>query len=98
MHELGHAHLHVNQIRHRLRYGEGLPRQVRARDIKPYADAEWQAWTFAGCMLAPRAAILAEKIRTPEALSMKFHTSVVLMTNHLRRLGLLERKGRSTPR
>jgi hypothetical protein len=89
MHELGHAILHVNQIRRRLSIGGGLPRQLPEHQLKAYVNAEWQAWCFAGCMLAPRSAILAHDIRTPEALALAFNTSTQLMQLHLKRLGLL---------
>lgn len=90
MHELGHAVLHVNQIRRRIAIGGGLPRQLPESQLKPYVNAEWQAWCFAGCMLAPRSAILLQDIRTPEALAFAFKTSTQLMRLHMKRLGLLD--------
>jgi Zn-dependent peptidase ImmA (M78 family) len=90
-HELGHVYLHVNQIRARIALGRGLPRQVDVREVKTYDNAEWQAWAFAGCFLAPRASILAANTLDAAQLASIFATSEKLMKLHLRRLGLLER-------
>jgi hypothetical protein len=90
-HELGHAYLHVDQIRRRIALGLGLPRQVDARKLKSYDNAEWQAWAFAGCFLAPRASIAAAGTLDADELASIFMTSPRIMTLHLRRLGLLAR-------
>jgi hypothetical protein len=92
MHELGHAILHVNAIRRRRAMGLGLPRQIRPRELKPYKNAEWQAWCFAGCMLAPRASIVAAGTLSVSALSDIFMTSTQLLALHLKRLGLVGRR------
>jgi Zn-dependent peptidase ImmA (M78 family) len=90
-HELGHVYLHVRQIRARIALGRGLPRQVDVRNVKSYDNAEWQAWAFAGCFLAPRASILAAHTLDAARLASIFATSEQLMKLHLRRLGLVKR-------
>lgn len=92
MHELGHAILHVNAIRRRRAVGLGLPRQFRPSELKPYMNAEWQAWCFAGCMLAPRASIVAAGTLSVSELSDIFMTSTQLLALHLKRLGLVGRR------
>lgn len=72
MHEFGHCILHVPQIRRLRALGLGLPRQMRPREIKTYCNAEWQAWAFAGCMLAPRASILAAGLHHVELIAATF--------------------------
>jgi hypothetical protein len=90
MHELGHAILHVPQIRQRRALGHGMPRQMRVSEIKWYRNAEWQAYAFGGCMLASRKSIEAAELRTVSALALTFNTSEDLMRLHLKRLGLLK--------
>lgn len=92
MHELGHAILHVDAIRRRRAMGLGLPRQIRPSELKSYNNAEWQAWCFAGCMLAPRSSIIAAGTLSVSALSDIFMTSTQLLALHLKRLGLVERR------
>lgn len=91
-HELGHVYLHVNQIRARIALGHGLPRQVDVREVKTYDNAEWQAWAFGGCFLAPRDSIIAANTLDAARLASIFATSESLMKLHLQRLGLLERR------
>jgi Zn-dependent peptidase ImmA (M78 family) len=94
-HELGHVYLHVKQIRARIALGHGLPRQVDVREVKTYDNAEWQAWAFGGCFLAPRPSIIAANTLDPARLASIFMTSEKLMKMHLQRLGLIERTTRT---
>jgi len=48
-HELGHLLMHS---------GLGLARHVRKGDVPAYRDSEWQANSFAGALLVPRAAVV----------------------------------------
>lgn len=91
-HELGHVALHVEQLRDRVRLrqqypalGLTLPR-ADPRSLKPFQDPEWQAWTFAGALLAPRSAIMRLPSRDARTVGEAFRISVDFASNHLRRL------------
>lgn len=86
MHELGHAILHVRAIRKRRSMGLGMPRKMPSSSVKAYRNAEWQAYCYAGCMLAPRASIIAAGTTNVSDLSQIFMTSPQLMDLHLKRL------------
>jgi Zn-dependent peptidase ImmA (M78 family) len=100
MHELSHAVLHVRVLRQRLRHveaGTTTLNRVRRGDIRAYEDPEWQAWALAGCMLAPRKAVLSvisAGRRTVGGLARHFDVSEGMMRSHLKRLKLLERRER----
>lgn len=88
-HELGHAILHVPVLRRRLLRDNVLARVQRGR-LKPYEDPEWQAWTFAGAILMPSAALHLLQAQgmtlTAELVSSVFEVSIEMARNHLRRL------------
>lgn len=90
-HELGHAILHVPVIRRRqaLPNGSMLLRRVSRGSIEPFRDPEWQAWTLALSLVAPRAAILAVGTTHVPTLAEAFGISEVFMRQHLRRLKLI---------
>lgn len=88
-HELGHAILHGRELR-RLERGRETGaitlNRVRRRELRPFEDPEWQAWAFAGCILAPRRAIQMVKARNMVALTLTFEISTDMVRSHLRRL------------
>ena len=88
-HEIGHAVLHVPVLRRRLLLTDGLAR-VERRSLRAYEDPEWQAWTFAGCLLMPSPAlrILSEfgEALTLDHVSSTFEVSLKMARSHLTRL------------
>lgn len=89
-HEFAHAVLHVPIIR---RYsaephGDMLLRRVQRSSIKAYHDPEWQAWVLAGCIVAPRSAILRMRGARLQEMADAFGLSMKFLSNHLRRLHL----------
>lgn len=89
-HELGHAILHVRQIRRRQRLSHGLDKltlkRVDRASLKPFVDPEWQAWTFAGAILAPRSVVTKLPWKDAYSVAAIFKISPQLAANHLRRL------------
>lgn len=87
-HEIGHCVLHVPEIRRRRAQGLGLPRQLRSTDLETFENPEWQAWCFAGFLLAPRSMIMQipTSLRSPGLLAEVFGCSPKLMAAHLRRV------------
>lgn len=88
-HEFGHAILHVPTIRRRKSsaFGEYFLARVSRGSMKAYEDPEWQAWAFAGYLLAPRRMVATLTDKSPANLSRKFGMSEEMAANHLRRLG-----------
>ncbi|NRD45959.1 ImmA/IrrE family metallo-endopeptidase [Corallococcus exiguus] len=89
-HELGHAVLHVPVIRKRRSspLSRHLLARVARREVPAYMDAEWQAWAFGGCILAPRRTILMVPNPTVSKLADIYEVSISMMEQHLRRLKL----------
>jgi hypothetical protein len=87
-HELGHAVLHVSTIRRRKAspLGQHLLHRVVRRELKPYEDPEWQAWTFAGFLMAPRRTVAMLRDKTSSGLSAAFGMNTPMADVHLRRL------------
>lgn len=94
-HEIGHAVLHVNVVRRRRALGLGLPRQAKIRDVPSFRNAEWQAWCFGTCLLAPRRTILMAGTLDVGELARIYHVSEGLMALHLKRLKLVRASTRS---
>jgi hypothetical protein len=88
-HEVGHAVLHVPTIRRRksTAFGEHFLTRTSRDSMKAYEDPEWQAWTFAGYLLAPRRIVAMLDDKSPANLSRTFGMSEDLARGHLRRLG-----------
>lgn len=98
IHELSHAVLHMQVLRrHLAKSADGVSlNRVQRNALKPYEDPEWQAWALAGCILAPRARIVAALNAgesTVDDLALHFEVSPGLMQAHLKRLKLLQRGG-----
>ena len=94
LHEVGHAILHVPVVRAQIRATRHVPelalnRMVRRDSIPPYRDPEWQAWTLAGCIAAPRAMIEMTGTLDAAQLGDLFGISSKFMKAHLRRLKML---------
>lgn len=83
-HEIGHAILHVNHVRRRLRLVHALHR-VEVRSIEAFRSAEWQAWALAGCLLMPPSMIRVLPDRSPAAVGEVFEVSERLAGLHLKR-------------
>lgn len=66
IHEFGHVELHIREVSAALINGAPGLRRERG-DVPVYRDAEWQAHTFAGEILAPRSAVLALLLVTPRS-------------------------------
>ncbi len=90
-HEIGHAILHVPVIRGSLSTllkGQtpfALTRSAR-ENIPAYKDPEWQAWTMAGCLLAPRRTILMMADLPVEWMADVYEISPSMMESHLKKL------------
>jgi len=97
LHEVSHAALHVPLIRQwaRRQSGRGahdhqkLLNRVRRGSLRAYEDPEWQAWTLAGCIIAPRSALEPVAARGPERLAPGFGVSGEFLQAHMRRLKLI---------
>ena len=90
-HELGHAVLHVATIRRRMKsgaLGAHLLKRVARGSIKTYECPEWQAWTFAGFLMAPRRTVNMLADRSAPAVSEVFGMSVDMARVHKGRLGI----------
>lgn len=89
-HEISHAVLHVPVIRRQLHNtsGELLLRRVRQDRLPKEHDPEWQAWALAGCLVAPRDAIVGYESRGVERLARDFGVSPAFLNAHLGRLCL----------
>ena len=91
MHEFSHAALHVPIIRRR-RLTPNAPlllARVSSSTLKPYQNPEWQAWTLAGCLLMPRAAIRKLRDRSPRNVGRVFEVSEDFARAHLQRLKII---------
>ena len=89
-HELGHVVLHVPMIRRALSYlplGFTLDRAER-RDVRPFEDSEWQAFTFSGCVLMPRTTLTMVPAPTVRKLAAIYNLSEAFVRSHLKRLRL----------
>ena len=89
-HELGHTVLHAKEMRKHAASGDVeklLPRHD-CNAVPSYMDAEWQAFAFAGCILAPRRTIEMVEDPTIRKLAAVYRVSVSLMQKHLGRLKL----------
>lgn len=87
-HEVGHAFLHIPALP-RL---EGKPigfRRVSPHQIPAYESSEWQAWAFAGALLAPPRTLLMLGSRTPATVARIYSISAEMAASHLRRLRML---------
>ena len=74
-HELGHACLH-----------ETVLALARQGDVRPYFNAEWQAWVFAGCILMPPQTLRLIKPLNPENISRTYGVSWKFAATHLKRI------------
>ncbi len=87
-HEFGHSVLHAPVIRRRRAsaHSQHLLARVSRDDVPAYMCAEWQAWAFAGCILAPRRTIAMVPNRSLSELAAIFQMSQAMMEKHLKRL------------
>lgn len=88
-HELGHAVLHVPVVRrHRQRFGncDGRLRRAQRQQIQAYCDPEWQAWAFAGCLVAPVRTINMMRGKSVAQMARQYRISESMMHAHLRRV------------
>ncbi len=95
LHELGHVAMHVFPLRRRLLRMRANPeldlnRACRGQ-IPAYHDPEWQAWTFAGFLAAPRHHVVELADLSVDELAVVFGVSSQFMASHLRRMRI-ERK------
>jgi hypothetical protein len=92
-HELGHCVLHVGRLRKYRSHlrPDTLLRRVSRGSIPAYADPEWQAWTMAGCLVAPRELLQRLLHLTEDEIARRFGISVAFLQQHLRRLKLSAR-------
>ena len=74
-HELGHACLH-----------ETVLALARQGDVRPYCNAEWQAWVFAGCILMPPQTLQLIKPLNPENISRTYGVSRQFAETHSKRM------------
>lgn len=97
LHELSHSILHVPLFRRRMKTPDGakilLSRMVRRDTLQAFRDPEWQAWTLAGCIAAPRCAIDLTGTRDPATLADIFRMSPAFMESHLKRLWPPKKRG-----
>jgi hypothetical protein len=96
-HEIGHALIHVPVVRRRLRSPHAkhlLAREDRSQ-MKPFEDPEWQAWTFAGCLLMPRRTLTAMARITPWDVASIYQVSESFAQSHLRRLRIRTNGGQA---
>lgn len=85
-HELGHASLHLRELRV-LRSAPArlaLQRAVRT-DLRPFEDSEWQAWTFAEALLLPPATVKAMARVSARDLASSFDVSESFAASYLKR-------------
>jgi hypothetical protein len=89
-HELSHCALHVARIRRfRDHVSSGvLLRRVRRATLAAFVDPEWQAWTMAGCLVAPRRLLTPMLHMSAPTIARQFGISVGFLEQHLRRLKL----------
>lgn len=94
-HELGHAILHVREVRERVKYSQSglLLNRVRRDALRPYEDPEWQAWALGGCIVAPRQMVESTNAETIADLADIFGVSEGMMRSHVKRLRLARRFG-----
>jgi len=87
-HEYGHSVLHAPIIRRRRASARSqhLLARVAREEVPAYMCAEWQAWAFAGCILAPRRTIAMIPNPTVTGLAAIYEVSTGMMEQHLRRL------------
>ncbi|MDQ3221866.1 MAG: ImmA/IrrE family metallo-endopeptidase [Gemmatimonadota bacterium] len=89
-HELGHALIHVPFVRRKLKYpgGQNTLNRVSSMEIPAYLNSEWQAWMFAGALLAPRQALMKVLPLSVHRVAEVFEISMDLASRHVRRLDL----------
>ncbi|MFA6958363.1 MAG: ImmA/IrrE family metallo-endopeptidase [Thermoanaerobaculia bacterium] len=86
-HEIGHAIVHVEKIRRRMRLQlHHLLARVDVTSIKAYESPEWQAWAVGGCLLMPPSMVRLLSDRSPGAVADLFEVSEAIATHHLRRM------------
>ncbi|RKH69068.1 ImmA/IrrE family metallo-endopeptidase [Corallococcus interemptor] len=87
-HEFGHAVLHTPVIRRRRisPQTQHLLARVSREEVPPYMCAEWQAWAFAGCILAPRRTIAMIPNPTLRDVASTYAISTGMLEQHLRRI------------
>jgi hypothetical protein len=66
--------------------GASLLPRARRESIRPFEDPEWQAWTLAGCILAPLRTLRMIESRVPWTLAPVYGVSEKMMESHLRRV------------
>lgn len=87
-HEVGHAVLHVPALRRIGASPVGF-RRVDSRQIPAYESSEWQAWVFAGALLAPPRTLSMLPSCTPSVVAKAYSISIEMATSHLKRLGMV---------
>lgn len=94
-HELGHAILHVPTMRRRmsLPIQSGTLNRVQRSELKPYVDPEWQAWAFAGAIIAPRSTLTTLHCGSVAQVAEIYGVSEVMMRKRISRAQLLRRFG-----
>ncbi len=90
MHEFSHEILHSPLVRRwmNLPNRDLLLNRVSRGSIPAYRDPEWQAWTLAGCLLAPRVTMQQVASMSVRHLADFYGVSDDMMRNHCRRLGI----------
>jgi len=101
VHEIAHVILHVPVLRRhatlRAQIGELALARARRDEVKAFRDPEWQAWTLAGCIIAPRAMLTAAGSLDLPVLSSTFGVSQKLLRSHLGRLKMSVTYGSGAP-
>jgi hypothetical protein len=87
-HELGHALLHVPVIRRQLEH-PGRIHLLQRRfesEIQVFEQSEWQAWTFAGCVLMPIRTMRNLGTASLEEIANRYEVSERMAASHIKRM------------
>jgi IrrE N-terminal-like domain len=86
-HELGHAVLHQAEVLAGRHNPQILTmRRAPREQLKPYRDSEWQAYAFAGSLLAPVRVLRSMPTADPFRLAQVFGVSEPFMRSHMKRV------------
>ena len=91
LHEVSHGILHVDQYRAILLANEHsttgpVLKRERRKDLKPYEDPEWQAWTLAGVLAAPTSTMQMLGEPSPADIADVYGGSESFARKHLSRM------------